>query len=73
MANVSGGAPPYAWSNGNSGKSINAGAGAYSVTATDANGCMLVLGFNIDEPDPLTASLDVMDIFATITMPVPLR
>ena len=66
MANVSGGTPPYtyAWSNGNSGQSINLlAAGAYSVTATDANGCVLVLGFNIDEPDPLTASLDVMDIF----------
>lgn len=40
-ANISGGRPPYSinWSNGQTGTSIQAGLGTYTVTVTDSNGC----------------------------------
>lgn len=65
-ASISGGNPPYtyAWSNGASGSAANGlAAGSYSLSITDARGCMLVLNFNIGEPDPVTASLSATDIF----------
>lgn len=44
-ATVTGGTTPYLylWSNGSMGASITAGAGNYSVTVTDANGCAPVI------------------------------
>lgn len=53
---VSGGAPPYAysWSNGASGSAANAlGAGIYTVTVTDANGCSAQLTIELTAPEDL--------------------
>lgn len=57
MATVSGGTPPYtyAWSAGGNGQAINGlAAGSYSLSVSDANGCMLVLDFSIAEPAALS-------------------
>jgi PKD repeat protein len=45
-ANVTGGTPPYhySWSNGDTTASIQVGAGSYSVSVTDANGCTPAIG-----------------------------
>jgi gliding motility-associated-like protein len=39
----------YAWSNGMNGQSINAGAGTYSLTATNTQGCTATTQFVVDE------------------------
>jgi len=51
-----GGVPPYvfSWSNGDDNSSITAPAGTYSVTVTDANGCMASISIAITEPDPIS-------------------
>jgi len=38
--------------------------GTYSVTVTDANGCMDNISFDMIDPEPLTVSLDVVDVSA---------
>ncbi len=53
---LSGGVLPYSflWSNQSSGSSItNLSPGFYEVLVSDANGCNVPLGFDIDEPQPL--------------------
>jgi hypothetical protein len=60
---VSGGTPPYAyaWSNGQSGPSIdNLGPGSYSVTVTDANGCEAATTFMIDSESDLQLGINVL-------------
>ena len=48
----------YQWSNGGTGSSISGiGAGSYSVTITDQNGCTAVRNFTITDPVPLSVSL----------------
>ncbi len=53
-SNVSGGTAPYsyAWSTGNTGKNLNNRvAGTYSLTVTDANGCVATaVGLTVSEP-----------------------
>ncbi len=56
IASVSGGAFPYsyAWSNGQTTQqAINLGAGTYTVTVTDANGCTLANSVVIGQPNPI--------------------
>ncbi len=58
---VNGGTPPlsFAWSNGALSQDIfNLPAGAYSVTATDANGCEVVQNATVTEPDALGAAIN---------------
>lgn len=57
---VSGGVAPYeySWSNGATTEDIaNVGAGRYSVTVTDANGCVQTGETVINEPPPFVASV----------------
>jgi len=57
---VNGGTEPitYEWSNGANTQSLTGvGAGTYSVTVTDNNGCSAVQSATISQPDALTASL----------------
>ncbi|HTA81624.1 MAG TPA: PKD domain-containing protein [Bacteroidia bacterium] len=49
----------YLWSNGISGDSINAVAGSYSVTITDANGCVDSAAAVIAQPAPITATTEI--------------
>lgn len=59
-ANVSGGtsAYNYNWSNNASGATItNLVAGNYSVTITDANNCSLSESYTINQPEPVTVSI----------------
>jgi len=49
----------YLWSNGISGSSINAVAGSYSVTITDANGCIDSAASVIAQPAPITATTEI--------------
>lgn len=59
---VGGGTPPYtyAWSNGAATEDLsNIGAGSYSVTVTDANGCSISTGVTLTEPSMLLSSLSV--------------
>ena len=37
-------------------------AGTYTVTVTDNNNCSLELSVTIEQPDPLVATADVMDV-----------
>src|SRR6185295_8172319 len=47
----------YAWTSGGTGTTENSlGAGSYSVTVTDANGCTVTASVVISEPPLLTAS-----------------
>jgi hypothetical protein len=58
-ANPSGGTPSYSysWSNGATTNAISGlGAGAYSVTVTDANGCSAGGGVNVTQPPLLTST-----------------
>ena len=57
---VSGGTAPftYAWSNNSTSEDLaNVGAGAYSVVATDANGCSVSANFTISQPAALVATV----------------
>lgn len=57
LATASGGAAPvsYVWNNGSSSASIqNLPAGAYTVTATDANGCTAEAGATLSAPPALS-------------------
>ncbi|WP_460956908.1 hypothetical protein, partial [Spirosoma litoris] len=58
MLTVNGGTPPigYQWSNGSTSKDlVNVGAGVYTVTARDANGCMAVQSFTVVQPTEIAA------------------
>ncbi len=62
---VSGGVTPYsyAWSNSSTLEDlVNIGAGTYTVTITDANGCTVQLSQTITEPSALTASTSATTI-----------
>ena len=62
---VSGGVAPYAyhWNNGASTETVNGlGAGPYTVTITDLNGCSATLAFNISNPTPITSSVTSTNI-----------
>jgi hypothetical protein len=57
---VTGGTPTYTylWSNGATTDNIsNLVAGPYSVTVTDANGCMAMQSFTVNEPAAITLSI----------------
>jgi gliding motility-associated-like protein len=56
---ASGGSAPYSylWSNGLVGASVALGAGAYSVTTTDANGCSATQALSITQPVALSVAL----------------
>ncbi len=60
MATPSGGAEPYSfsWSNGQTGSSMQAGAGVYSVTVSDQNGCTQIAEAIVGEPAAITATYD---------------
>ncbi|MCR9098661.1 MAG: T9SS type A sorting domain-containing protein [bacterium] len=57
-----GGTPPYIyqWSNGVTGTPLleNIGAGNYSVTVTDQNGCQLIENFVLTDPPTLVATIN---------------
>ncbi|RDI11238.1 T9SS type A sorting domain-containing protein [Flavobacterium sp. AG291] len=59
--NVSGGTPgyTYAWSpsGGTAATATGLSAGTYTVTVTDANGCVTTQSFTITQPAPLTATV----------------
>ncbi len=58
--NITGGTTPYSysWSDGSSNQDItNAGAGSYTVTVTDANGCQAIETYNINEPNSMTITI----------------
>lgn len=62
-ATASGGTPPYtfAWSNGETGSSITGlSAGAYMVTATDANGCTDMDFVTITQSDALDVQVEIV-------------
>jgi gliding motility-associated-like protein len=62
---ASGGIAPYnyLWSNGVSGGQISGlAAGNYTVTVTDANGCVLIESRVLTQPDEFTLSFDVNDV-----------
>ncbi len=62
----SGGTAPYTylWNTNNLTNTIsNIGAGNYSVTVTDANGCSLVQNLTLNAPNPLTASTGATSLF----------
>lgn len=67
-ANPAGGAAPYTfvWNGGTSvapnTTTTGLAAGNYDVTATDANGCELVIPFVINEPTGMLLSLDSTDV-----------
>ncbi|NPA33970.1 MAG: PKD domain-containing protein [Chlorobi bacterium] len=59
--NVSGGTPPfsYSWSNGATTQNLtNIPAGHYTVTIIDANGCIKSSTFTIQQPPPISVSID---------------
>ena len=60
-ANVSGGTSPYtySWSNGETTQMITVGAGSYTVTVKDANGCMISKNVEVKVP--------TCDGFTTVT------
>jgi hypothetical protein len=61
--NVVGGTAPlsYAWSNGASTQSVsNLPAGTYTVTVTDANGCIITENLTITEPVALVGNISVI-------------
>ncbi|HNU34026.1 MAG TPA: gliding motility-associated C-terminal domain-containing protein [Bacteroidia bacterium] len=58
ISNPFGGSPPYnfSWSTGNTSQNLlNVGAGTYSVTITDANGCTFATSVNVVGPTQLFA------------------
>lgn len=61
---VTGGVEPYTydWSNGSEGNMLfNLAGGEYTLNLTDANGCVLLHDFTIDEAADVTASFDFSD------------
>jgi fibronectin type 3 domain-containing protein len=60
--NVTGGTPPYdySWSNGETSQDVmNLKAGNYEIVVKDANGCMAAKSIRIQQPAPITFSMDV--------------
>ena len=57
VVSATGGTPPYSGTG-----SFTAGAGAYSYTVTDANGCTSVTSGNISQPAALTGSATATDV-----------
>ncbi|MBC7487245.1 MAG: gliding motility-associated C-terminal domain-containing protein [Cytophagaceae bacterium] len=65
LTTVSGGTGPYTflWSNGATTQNITGlTAGAYSVTVTDANGCLQVFNFNISQPAAITVTSSITNV-----------
>lgn len=63
-ATVTGGTAPYnyTWSNGETGSTVSADAGTYTVTVTDANGCvMLSTAVTITEPAAISLNASATD------------
>ncbi len=64
--NISAGTPPYSvvWSpsGGTTTSAINLGAGSYTATVTDFNGCLTTQQFNISEPPLLSSSIAKTDV-----------
>ncbi len=63
FANVSGGTPAfsYAWSNGATTQMVTGlGAGTYTVTVTDQNGCFLVNSITLTEPPLMTDAISAV-------------
>ncbi|MBK9453071.1 MAG: SprB repeat-containing protein [Bacteroidetes bacterium] len=63
FANVSGGTPAYnyAWSNGATTQLVTGlGAGTYTVTVTDQNGCFLVNSITLTEPPLMTDAISAV-------------
>ncbi len=63
-ATATGGTMPYTynWSNGQGGESIdNLAAGPYTLTVTDANGCVSVINTTLPMPEPLGVAFDSQD------------
>ncbi|MFH1322104.1 MAG: FG-GAP-like repeat-containing protein [Bacteroidota bacterium] len=61
---VSGGTLPYSylWSNGSATEDIsNLTGGTYEVVITDFSGCIASASFTVTKPDPLSASLSIVD------------
>ena len=59
---VTGGTAPYsyAWTNGSSQPNlVNVFAGSYGLVVTDINGCQFEALYEIEEPDPITATFNV--------------
>ena len=58
--NVSGGKTPlaYLWSTGNTSQNLlNIGSGTYTLTVTDADGCITTANYTINQPPALTATI----------------
>ncbi len=59
---VTGGTAPYSysWTNGSTSQDlVNIPAGPYSVTVTDANGCVTTASFIVNEPPAITVSANI--------------
>ncbi|MCX6257618.1 MAG: gliding motility-associated C-terminal domain-containing protein [Bacteroidia bacterium] len=61
-----GGVKPYVflWSNGSTTEDINSlNGGNYTVTMTDANGCIITATYNVFEPDSIGLSASIANVF----------
>ncbi len=62
---VTGGTPGYSylWSNGYAVQDLhNIPAGSYTVTVTDANGCIAIATYVVEGPSPLTVDINANDV-----------